>query len=78
VRVPVPTAARPALERLHTALGDFDASAASVALADLGSVAMPDTSDALTRLREHVNRYEYEEARALSAQLLAQTRSEVP
>jgi HPt (histidine-containing phosphotransfer) domain-containing protein len=67
---PVPTAARPALERLHTALGDFDASAASIALADLASVAMADAPDALNRLREHVDRYEYEEAKALSAQLL--------
>jgi PAS domain S-box-containing protein len=78
VRMPVPTAARPALERLHAALGDFDASSASIALADLASVTMADVPDALARLREHVDRYEYEEARALSAQLLDQTGSEVP
>jgi CheY-like chemotaxis protein/HPt (histidine-containing phosphotransfer) domain-containing protein len=74
----VPTTARGALERLEAALGDFDLSAASNALADLESVAMPAAAGDLARLRRHVDNYEYEEARVLATQLLGQIGSEVP
>jgi two-component system sensor histidine kinase/response regulator len=75
----VPPAARAALERLQAALGDFDLSAASTALADLDLVAMSGASAGeLARLRQHVDGYEYEEARALTTQLLGQIGSEVP
>ena len=40
----VPATARGALDRLQTALGDFDVSAAGSALAELESVAMPGAS----------------------------------
>jgi PAS domain S-box-containing protein len=68
----VPPAARAALERLQAALGDFDLSAASSALAALDGAAMAGAEEALSRLREHVDSYDYEEARALATQLLAQ------
>ena len=74
----VPPAARPALERLQAALGDFDLSGASSALAELDRVAPSGAVADLTRLREHVDRYEYEEARSLATRLLGQIGSEVP
>jgi PAS domain S-box-containing protein len=72
-QVLVPPAARRALERLQAALGDFDLSAASTALAELDLVAMPGAAAGeLARLRQHVDGYEYDEARALTTRLLGQ------
>jgi len=69
----VPAEARAALERLQAALGDFDLSAASRALSDLGNVAMPGGGAAdLALLRNHVDSYEYNEARVLATRLLEQ------
>ena len=69
----VPPAARIPLERLQSALGDYDLSAASTALAALDLVAMSGAAAGeLTRLRQHVDGYEYEEARALAMRLLGQ------
>jgi two-component system, sensor histidine kinase and response regulator len=77
-QVLVPLAARAALERLQAALGDFDLSSASSAVAELEGVAMPGASSDLARLRHHLDRYEYEAARVLATQLLGQIGSEVP
>ena len=77
-QVLVPAAARAALERLQAALGDFDLSSASSALADLDRIAMPGVASDLARLRNHVDSYEYEEARVLATRLLGQIGSEVP
>jgi HPt (histidine-containing phosphotransfer) domain-containing protein len=77
-RVSVPAAARPALERLQAALADFDLSTATIALADLDGVAMPGAVGELGRLTGHVDSYEYEEARAITNQLLGQIETEVP
>ena len=75
----VPAEAKAALERLQAALGDFDLSAASAALSDLGGVAMPGGAAAdLARLRNHVDGYEYEEAGALATRLLEQIGEAVP
>jgi two-component system, sensor histidine kinase and response regulator len=71
-QVLVPLAARAALERLEAALGDFDLSSASSALADLDRTAMPGVVSDLARLRNHVDSYEYEEARVLATRLLGQ------
>ncbi len=76
-QVVVPIEARPALQRLETALGDFDLSAASQALAELNRVAMPNNIDDLVRLRNHVDSYEYDEARALVTRLLDRIGSKV-
>jgi HPt (histidine-containing phosphotransfer) domain-containing protein len=73
----VPMEARPALERLQVALGDFDLSAASSALADLNRVALPGNITELVRLRNHVDSYEYDEARTLVTRLLEQIGSKV-
>ena len=71
--------AKAVLERLQKALGDFDLSAASAALLDLGGVAMPGGAAAdLARLRNHVDGYEYEEAGALAARLLEQIGEAAP
>src|SRR5262249_17833395 len=70
--------ARTALERLQMALGDYDLSAASIALADLDRVAMAGPAAEMTQLRNHVNSYEYDEARALATRLLEQIGSEAP
>ena len=70
-RLPVPAAARGALNRLQTALGDFDVSAAGSALAELESVAVQGAIGEVAQLRKHVDSYEYDEARALATQLLA-------
>ena len=72
VHVSLPPAARAALEKLQAALGDFDVSAASSALADLERIAMPGAAGALSQLRSHVDSYEYEEGRALATRLLGQ------
>ena len=74
----VPSAARAALERLQAALGDFDLSAASSALAALDGAAMSGAAEALSRLREHVDSYDYEEARALATRLLGQIAVDAP
>jgi two-component system sensor histidine kinase/response regulator len=71
-QVAVPAEARAILERLQAALGDFDLSAASGALADLDRVAMPENDSDLARLRTHVDSYEYDEARVLATRLLEQ------
>jgi two-component system sensor histidine kinase/response regulator len=68
--------ARTALQRLQAALGDYDLSAASMALADLDRAAMADPAAEMTRLRHHVDSYEYDEARALATLLLEQIGSE--
>jgi CheY-like chemotaxis protein/HPt (histidine-containing phosphotransfer) domain-containing protein len=68
----VPAEARAVLERLQAALGDFDLSAASGAMADLDGVAMPGDASDLARLRTHVDNYEYDEARVLTTRLLEQ------
>ena len=73
----MPREARAVLERLQAALGDFDVTAASGALADLDRVERPDTAGDLARLRDHVDRYEYDEARALVTRLLEQIGSNV-
>jgi PAS domain S-box-containing protein len=72
-----PAAARTALQRLHSALGDFDLTAATSALADLERVAMPGAVSDLARLRNHIDSYEYDDARALATRLLEQIGSEV-
>jgi CheY-like chemotaxis protein/HPt (histidine-containing phosphotransfer) domain-containing protein len=77
-QVLVPAAARAALGRLQAALDDFDLSAASSALADLDHTAMTGVASDLERLRNHVDSYEYEEARVLATRLLGQIGSEVP
>jgi two-component system, sensor histidine kinase and response regulator len=77
-QVLVPLAARAALQRLEAALGDFDVSSASSALAGLEVVAMPGEVTDLARLRYHLDLYEYEEARVLATRLLGQIGSEVP
>jgi two-component system sensor histidine kinase/response regulator len=70
-QVLVPPAARAPLERLQSALGDYDSSAASTALAELDRIAMPGAAAGeLARLRQHIDGYEYEEARALATRLL--------
>ena len=73
----VPAAARGALTRLQAALGDFDLSAATSALAELESVDLSRAGPALCRLRQHVDGYEYDEARAIAIQLLEQIGSQV-
>ena len=75
-RPAVPAAARDALQRLHTALGNFDASAAASALADLDRAAMPAVTE-LAALRDHIDGYEYDEARVLVSRLLESMHVEV-
>jgi len=72
----VPVAARDALQRLQAALGDFDASAAASALAELDRVAAPAVTE-LALLRVHIEGYEYDEARALVSRLLEPLHVEV-
>jgi two-component system sensor histidine kinase/response regulator len=67
-----PAAARAILERLQAALSDYDVSAASAVLDDLDGVAMPGNAGDLVRLRNHVDSYEYDEARVLATRLLEQ------
>ena len=73
----VPSAARAVLESLQAALADFDASSATTALAALDRVGMPCALGDLTRLHQHVESYEYDEARALATRLLEQIGNEV-
>jgi len=69
--------ARAVLEQLQVALGDFDLTAASSALADLDRVGLPGNVGDLVRLRTHIDGYEYEEARVLVTRLLEQVGSRV-
>jgi len=73
----IPAEARTALARLEAALGDFDLSAATSALAELERVAMPGAAGVLARLRQHVDSYEYDEARVMATQLIQQIGSQV-
>ena len=69
----VPADARAVLERLQAALRDYDVSAASAVLGDLDGLAMPGSAAGdLVRLRNHVDSYEYDEARVLATRLLEQ------
>jgi HPt (histidine-containing phosphotransfer) domain-containing protein len=68
----VPADARAVLERLQAALSDDDVSAASAVLGDLDGLAMPENAGDLVRLRNHVDSYEYDDARVLAARLLEQ------
>jgi HPt (histidine-containing phosphotransfer) domain-containing protein len=70
-QVLVPLAARPILERLQLALSNFDLSGASSALAEVEAIAIPGVSE-LAAIRNHVDRYEYDEARVLVTRLLEQ------
>jgi HPt (histidine-containing phosphotransfer) domain-containing protein len=74
----VPAEAWTALTRLQTALGDYELSAATSALAELDGVAMPGAADVVARLRRHVENYEYDEARVIATQLLEQSGSRIP
>jgi len=61
-----------ALERLTVALGDFDLSSATGALAELGTAGLPPWAvDDLGRLRHCVDEYDYAEARGIASRLLA-------
>jgi HPt (histidine-containing phosphotransfer) domain-containing protein len=73
----VPAEARSALTRLQLALADFDLSAATAALAELERVEMPRAASELSRLRYHVDCYDYDEARVIARQLLDQIGSQV-
>jgi CheY-like chemotaxis protein/HPt (histidine-containing phosphotransfer) domain-containing protein len=73
----VPAEVRAVLARLQAALGDFDLSAASSALADLSGVTIPGAAGDLDRLRQHVDSYEFDEANVIATRLLEQMRSEV-
>ena len=65
-------AAGAALDRLTTALDNYDASSASGALAELGTSALPAwAAEDLGSLRRHVDGYEYSEARGIASRLLA-------
>ena len=68
----VPADARAVLERLRAALTDYDVSAVSAVLGDLGDLAMPGNAGDLVRLRNQVDSYEYDEARVLATRLLEQ------
>ena len=64
---------RAALERLQVALGDFELSAATDALADLTALGVPAGAEAdLTQLRDRVDRYDYDEAQTILARIVAQ------
>jgi HPt (histidine-containing phosphotransfer) domain-containing protein len=65
-------AASAALERLATALSDFDLSAANGALGDVGSSGLEDWAAAdVEHLREAVDGYDYDAARAIASGLRA-------
>jgi HPt (histidine-containing phosphotransfer) domain-containing protein len=73
----VPVEARGPLTRLQAALGDFDLSAATGALAELDGVDMSRAAAVLSRLRHHVDGFEYDEARAIAIRMLEQIDSQV-
>ena len=55
------------------ALGDFELSAATDALADLTALGVPAGAEAdLTRLRDLVDGYDYDEAQTIVARMVAQ------
>jgi two-component system sensor histidine kinase/response regulator FitF len=63
--------ARAALERLRVALGDSDLSTATAALAEITGLGIPAAAAAdLTRLRDRVDGYEYDEAQVIATRLL--------
>jgi signal transduction histidine kinase/CheY-like chemotaxis protein/ligand-binding sensor domain-containing protein/HPt (histidine-containing phosphotransfer) domain-containing protein len=65
--------ARAALERLQIALGDYELSATSEALADLTAVGVPPGAEAdFTLLRDSVDRYDYDEAQTILARIVAE------
>ena len=65
-------AAGAALDRLTTALDNYDASSASGALAELGTSNLPAWAvEDLGRLRGYVDGYDYSEARGVASRLLA-------
>jgi HPt (histidine-containing phosphotransfer) domain-containing protein len=67
-----PGAASAALGRLAAALDDFDVSSASVALADVSSSGLSDWAAAdVGHLRQSVESYDYDAARAIASGLLA-------
>ena len=67
------TGVRAALERLQAALGDFELSAANDALADLAALGVPAEAAAdLTRLRDRVDSYDYDEAQVIVARIFEQ------
>ena len=63
--------------RLQTALGAYDLSAATSTLAELDGVAMAGAASLLSRLRQHVDSYEDDEANVIAAQLLEHIDSQV-
>jgi len=73
----LPAESRNALTRLQTALGDYDLSAATRALAELDHVDVPSAASVLARLRHHVNGFEYDEARVIATRLLEHIDSQV-
>jgi two-component system, sensor histidine kinase and response regulator len=65
-----------ALDRLTTALDNYDVSSASGALADLGTSGLPAwATDDLGRLRGCVDAYEYGEAQGIAKRLSARVRA---
>ena len=67
------TGIRAALERLQAALGDFELSAANDALAGLAALDMPAEAAAdLTRLRDRVDSYDYDEAQVIVTRIIEQ------
>ena len=68
-----------ALDRLASALDNYDASSANSALAALGTSGLPAwAADDLGRLRGYVDSYEYGEARGIAVRLLARVHEDSP
>ena len=66
-------AVRVALERLQLALGDFELSAATDALADLAELGVPEGAEAdFGHLRDRVESYDYDEAETILARIVEQ------
>ena len=63
--------------RLQNALDEYDLSAATSTLAELDRVQMGGAASLLSRLRHHVDSYEYDQARAIATQLLERIDSQV-
>ncbi len=67
------TVIRAALERLQVALGDFEPSAATEALAESTALAVPVGAEAdFMQLRDRVDRYHYDEAQIILGRIVAQ------
>ena len=64
------------MQRLQAALTDFDLSTATAALAELDGGVPAWAADDLQRLRDSVDRYEYDEARGVASRLLERLRGE--